>query len=68
MRETSSPTSSQAGWKRAWLESTPAVYAGALSIRELQAQPGTRSKLGKPSGIWWKGCLSIVKIAICGPP
>jgi hypothetical protein len=27
---------------------------------------GVLSKLGTPSGIWWKGCLSIQKIAVCG--
>ena len=29
--------------------------------------PGVRSKLGTPGGRWWKPCLSIVKITICGP-
>jgi len=29
---------------------------------------GNRSKAGMPSGIWWKACLSTVKIAICGLP
>ena len=28
--------------------------------------PGPRSKVGLPSGNWWNGCKSIVKIAICG--
>jgi len=42
------------------LRRQPAVKRGV--------QPGVRSKTGTPCGTWWKLCLSMVKITICGPP
>jgi 3D (Asp-Asp-Asp) domain-containing protein len=51
------------------LKRSTAAASGPPSSRRQSANlapdhPGVRSKLGTPSGSWWKGCLSQVKITI----
>jgi hypothetical protein len=40
--------------------------AGGLRERESAQPPGVLSYAGTPSGSVWKGCLSQVKVTICG--
>jgi len=46
-------------------KSCEALNAARLTFK---GYVGRRSKAGRPSGIWWKGCLSMVKMARLGAP
>ncbi len=56
--------------QKGWTEKTSICPSGTICSSTCESRYrylcGIRSKLGMPSGMWWNGCLSMVKIAICG--